>query len=60
MLYRFREAQAIELGHKKDEKRPYLASSVNSLSEAEKWRRQIIRDISRLTMKIQNSELNKG
>ncbi|KAJ3011654.1 NineTeen Complex (NTC) component [Thoreauomyces humboldtii] len=58
MLYRFREAQAAELGGvKKNERRPYLASEVNTLKEAEKWRHQIIRDVSKKVAKIQDSGL---
>ncbi|KAI8826687.1 Isy1-like splicing factor [Fimicolochytrium jonesii] len=57
MLYRFREAQAAELGFKKTEKRPYLASEVSNLKEAEKWRHQIIREISQKVSKIQDSGL---
>ncbi|KAJ3088974.1 hypothetical protein HK102_007495 [Quaeritorhiza haematococci] len=55
MLYRFREAQAIELGLKKTkEKRPYLASECHNLGEADKWRGQIIREISKKVSKIQD------
>ncbi|KND03642.1 uncharacterized protein SPPG_01115 [Spizellomyces punctatus DAOM BR117] len=57
MLYRFREAQAAELGFKKSEKRPYLASEVHVLKDAEKWRQQIIREISKKVSKIQDSGL---
>ncbi|TPX55060.1 hypothetical protein PhCBS80983_g05632 [Powellomyces hirtus] len=57
MLYRFREAQAAELGFKKSERRPYLASEVTSLKEAEKWRHQVIREISKKVSKIQDSGL---
>ncbi|KAJ1915846.1 NineTeen Complex (NTC) component [Mycoemilia scoparia] len=65
MLYRFRETQAIELGLKKPkEKRPYLASEVKSLPEAEKWRQQVIRDVARGSLtetqiRDINDEINK-
>ncbi|KAI9092907.1 Rab43 protein [Phlyctochytrium arcticum] len=57
MLYRFREAQAAELGFAKSEKRPYLVSNVHTLKDAEKWRHQTIRDISKKVTKIQDSGL---
>ena len=57
MLYRFRETQAIELGLKKPkERRPYLASEVNYTLEAEKWRQQVIRDISRGVSRIHDGK----
>ncbi|ORX67063.1 Isy1-like splicing factor [Linderina pennispora] len=58
MLYRFREAQSIELGiHKPKERRPHLASLANTLDEAEKWRRDVIREISRDVSRIHDSSL---
>ncbi|KAJ3147051.1 NineTeen Complex (NTC) component [Geranomyces variabilis] len=60
MLYRFREAQNAELGlSNKTERRPYLASEVNTLKEAEKWRRQLIGDVSKKVSKIQDSGLTE-
>jgi pre-mRNA-splicing factor ISY1 len=35
-------------------KRPYLASECESLTEAEKWRRELVRDITRKISQIQN------
>ncbi|RUP50388.1 Rab43 protein [Jimgerdemannia flammicorona] len=59
MLYRFREAQAAELGVvKQRERRPHLASNVNNLGEAEKWRRQVISEVSRKVSKIQDAGLS--
>ncbi|ORY04837.1 pre-mRNA-splicing factor ISY1 [Basidiobolus meristosporus CBS 931.73] len=58
MLHRFRDARAAELGFNKNERRPYLASECRSLPEAEKWRRQIINEISRKVTQIQNSGLS--
>lgn len=58
MLYRFREAQRAELGlSTKDEKRPYLASLVDTIQDGEKWRYQIIKEVSNLVTKIQDREL---
>ncbi|SJX61410.1 related to pre-mRNA splicing factor [Sporisorium reilianum f. sp. reilianum] len=55
MLYRFREAQAQSLGlAPKTARRPRLASSVTSLKECERWRGDVIRDISRKVSKIQD------
>ncbi|KAJ3045908.1 NineTeen Complex (NTC) component [Rhizophlyctis rosea] len=60
MLYRFREAQAAELGlGSKKERRPYLASQCDNLKDADKWRGQVIRDISRKVSKIQDSGLTE-
>ncbi|KAG0362279.1 Isy1-like splicing factor [Gamsiella multidivaricata] len=59
MLYRFREAKNAELGgSKKLERRPYRISEVSSLAEAEKWRRNVIGDISKKVSKIQDSGLS--
>ncbi|KAK9768094.1 NineTeen Complex (NTC) component [Basidiobolus ranarum] len=58
MLHRFRDARAAELGFNKNERRPYLATECRSLPEAEKWRRQIINEISRKVSQIQNSGLS--
>ncbi|CDH52428.1 pre-mrna-splicing factor isy1 homolog [Lichtheimia corymbifera JMRC:FSU:9682] len=60
MLYRFREAQAAELGlvPKKRERRPALASSVNTVGECEKWRRQLLNMIARKVSKIQDVSLS--
>ncbi|KAJ1818392.1 NineTeen Complex (NTC) component [Coemansia sp. RSA 2599] len=58
MLYRFREAQSLEAGlTKPKERRPFLASQVDSLDEAEKWRRDVIREISRAASKIHDLSL---
>lgn len=47
-LYRFRQAQAAELGlAPQHTKRPRVVSHVNSLREAEKWRGEVLREISR-------------
>ncbi|KPP74847.1 pre-mRNA-splicing factor ISY1-like [Scleropages formosus] len=51
-LARFRQAQ-LEEGKVK-ERRPFLASECNELPKAEKWRRQIISEISKKVAQIQN------
>lgn len=58
MLYRFRQAQAIEMGIERpsSDRRPRMASSVSSLKDCEKWRGEIMRDISRKVSKIQDGE----
>ncbi|KAJ3344167.1 NineTeen Complex (NTC) component [Entophlyctis luteolus] len=60
MLYRFREAQNAELGIGiKNERRPTNSASVTSVREADKWRGNIIREISRKVSKIQDSGLTE-
>ncbi|KAI8146757.1 pre-mRNA-splicing factor ISY1 [Fennellomyces sp. T-0311] len=59
MLYRFREAQAAELGLvRKKERRPALASTVETVGECERWRRQILGEVSRKVSKIQDASLS--
>ncbi|KAJ3415404.1 hypothetical protein HDV05_004998 [Chytridiales sp. JEL 0842] len=62
MLYRFREAQAAEmglgLGIRKGEKRP-PASTITNPKEGDRWRGQIIREISRKISKIQDESLSE-
>lgn len=57
MLFRFREAQAVELGISKgrNDRRPRLASSCDNLKDCERWRGEILREISRKVSKIQDS-----
>ncbi|KAF9901996.1 hypothetical protein EC991_005433 [Linnemannia zychae] len=60
MLYRFREAKNAELGGSKvQQRRPFRVSEVTSLTEAEKWRRNVIGDISRKMSKIQDSTISE-
>ena len=55
MLYRFREAQAAELGlGTRADRRPRMASACKSLRECERWRGEILREISRKVSKIQD------
>ena len=53
-LFRFREAKAVELGIKSGTKRPTMAAQCETLSEAERWRSQIIRETSQKILQIQN------
>ncbi|CAL1531675.1 unnamed protein product [Lymnaea stagnalis] len=46
-------------GIKEKDRRPYLASDCDNLQEAEKWRRQIIGEISRKVAQIQNAGLGE-
>ncbi|KAI0791479.1 Isy1-like splicing factor [Irpex lacteus] len=58
MLYRFREAQAAELGlGTRSDRRPRMASTCKSMRECERWRGEILREISRKVSKIQDSGL---
>ncbi|GAA5847292.1 hypothetical protein JCM3766R1_003939 [Sporobolomyces carnicolor] len=58
MLYRFREAQAAELGlAQKTDRRPRVAASCKDLRQCERWRGEILREISRKVSKIQDAGL---
>lgn len=54
-LARWRAAQVKEHGGK-EERRPYLATECTDLKAAEKWRVQIIREISKKVAQIQNGK----
>ncbi|XP_071817929.1 pre-mRNA-splicing factor ISY1 homolog [Apostichopus japonicus] len=56
-LARFRASQLGETVEK--ERRPFLASEENSLRKAERWRRQIIGEVSRRVSQIQNAGLGE-
>ena len=59
-LARWRNQKMAEEGlDKKSERRPYLATECNDLKEAEKWRVQIIREISKKVSQIQNAGLGE-
>ena len=53
------------LKHKQEEKdgpkqkRPYLASECRDLNEADKWRQQILREVGKKVMDIQNAGLGE-
>ncbi|KAI9356981.1 Rab43 protein [Zopfochytrium polystomum] len=60
MLYRFREAQMAELGIAvKRDRRPGSTAAAQTVREAERWRSDIIREISRKVAKIQDSTLSE-
>lgn len=59
MLFRFREAQAAELGLSgRSDRRPRVASSCKDLRQCERWRGEILREISRKVSKIQDGALH--
>lgn len=41
------------------QKRPFLASECRDLNEADKWRQQILREIGKKVMEIQNAGLGE-
>ena len=55
-LARWRQSQTGELQKKR---RPYLASECDDLKECEKWRLEIIREISRKVTQVQNAGLGE-
>ncbi|KAL2915032.1 NineTeen Complex (NTC) component [Polyrhizophydium stewartii] len=60
MLYRFREVQRIEAGlGSRFDKRPRFANMVSSLKEAERWRRDLIREITRKIERINDASLTE-
>ena len=59
-LSRWREAKLAEEGlDKKSQRRPYLASECHDLKDAERWRLQIIKEISKKVSQIQNAGLGE-
>lgn len=56
-LARFRQAQLQD--GKTKERRPFLASECTELPKAEKWRRQIISEVSKKVAQIQNAGLGE-
>ncbi|XP_052067668.1 pre-mRNA-splicing factor ISY1 homolog [Mytilus californianus] len=57
-LARWRAAH-LEGGLKDQERRPYLATECDELHKCEKWRRQIIGEVSRKVAQIQNAGLGE-
>ncbi|BGP53487.1 NineTeen Complex (NTC) component [Rhodotorula sphaerocarpa] len=58
MLHRFRDAQAAELGLvQKTDRRPRVAATCKDLRQCERWRGEILREISRKVSKIQDAGL---
>ena len=60
MLFRFREAQAAELGiiDASRVRRPHAISTVTTVSECERWRGQVLKEISRKMTQIQDIALS--
>lgn len=56
-MARFRAAQLAEQGKGQQERRPFLACDCDNLKAAEKWRKQIIGEISKKVAQIQNGLL---
>lgn len=54
-LARWRAAKEQETG--KNERRPYLASECKDVKKCEKWRLEIIREISKKVAQIQNGKI---
>ncbi|XP_065066165.1 pre-mRNA-splicing factor ISY1 homolog [Rhopilema esculentum] len=59
ILSRWTTMMANEGKEEKATKRPYLATECDNLPEAEKWRRQVIRDISKRVAQVQNAGLGE-
>ncbi|PFH55516.1 hypothetical protein XA68_18124 [Ophiocordyceps unilateralis] len=61
MLFRFREAQAADLGiiDAGRTRRPKIITEVESVAVCEKWRGQVLRDISRKVSRIQDPVLSE-
>lgn len=57
-MARWRAAKEAETGDK--DRRPYLASECHDVSKCEKWRLEIIREISKKVAQIQNGEFIKS
>lgn len=58
MLNRFLAAK-VEDARGPKQRRPYLATECHDLNEADKWRQQILREIGRKVMEIQNAGLGE-
>jgi pre-mRNA-splicing factor ISY1 len=59
MLNRFLSSKMDKEGGGRPSKRPYLASNCKDLNEADKWRSEILRDIGKKVMEIQNAGLGE-
>ncbi|KAI9832158.1 MAG: NineTeen Complex (NTC) component [Sarea resinae] len=60
MLFRFREQQAADLGivDAGRSRRPKVITEVNSIPSCEKWRGQVLKEISRKVSRIQEASLS--
>jgi pre-mRNA-splicing factor ISY1 len=47
-------------GPRREEKRPYLATLCKSLPDAERWRRQLIGEVSKMVSEVQNAGLGEA
>jgi len=59
MLNRFLAWKQEETGKGPSKKRPFIAAECKSLTDAENWRRQILRDIGKKVSEIQNASLGE-
>jgi len=61
MLHRFRQTQVHELGLnvRSHDRRPKLISTVNSVRDCDKWRDEVMREISRKVARIQDGACEK-
>lgn len=61
MLYRFREQQAAEMGiiDFNRARRPKAITSVDTVTACEKWRAQVVKEIGRKIMRIQEPSVNE-
>jgi len=59
MLNRYLAGKQEELRGAPKKRRPYLSSECTDLNEADKWRQQILREIGRKVMDIQNAGLGE-
>jgi len=58
MLNRFLQSKKDDA--KQKQKRPFLSSDVNDISEAEKWRYQVVKEIAKKVGEIQNRGLRES
>ncbi|XP_054153802.1 pre-mRNA-splicing factor ISY1 homolog [Oppia nitens] len=58
-LARWRQSQLDDTGTGDKQRRPYLASECHDLKEAQKWRLDIIREVSKKVTQIQNAGLGE-
>jgi pre-mRNA-splicing factor ISY1 len=59
MLNRFLTSKLEKEGGGRGKKRPYLASECRDLNECDRWRGEILRDIGKKVMEIQNAGLGE-
>ncbi|KAH7622010.1 hypothetical protein Ndes2526B_g02835 [Nannochloris sp. 'desiccata'] len=59
MLNRYLAGQTDDPDKGRKQRRPYLATECHDLNEADKWRQQILREIGRKVLEIQNAGLGE-